>query len=107
MTTPIRPSLAQLLNTPSVRAQQPVLGKTDSITVPSGQSAPFGSLMERIARESRAPAQINTNEVQAPQVPSNPAIAPATFKGAAIKQSLDQATPTRLMAPGSFLNIRV
>jgi hypothetical protein len=105
MTTPIRPSLAQLLNAPLVRAQQPVSNNSDPIT--TGQSPAFGSLMERIARESRTPSQTIIAETRATEPSSNPSIAPATFKGSAIKQSLDQATPTRLMAPGSFLNIRV
>jgi hypothetical protein len=107
MTTPIRPSLAQLLNTPSARPQPPVTGNMGSMPSPTGQSPAFGSLMERIARESRASGQSAITETHTLQPITNPAIAPATFKGAAIKQSLDQATSTRLMAPGSFLNIRV
>jgi hypothetical protein len=107
MTTPIRPSLAQLLNAPSSRRQPTVTGNMGSAASPAGQSPAFGSLMERIARESRASGQPAITETLASQPPSNPTMAPATFKGAAIKQSLDQAIPTRLMAPGSFLNIRV
>jgi len=110
MTTPIRPSLAQLLNPAPVRSNVQNLGTATRPT--PNQSPAFGSLMEAIARQSNtegttAISQAQTTPTQSAINQANPAIAPATFKGAAIKQSLDQSAPTRLMAPGSFLNIHV
>jgi len=101
MVTPIRPSLAQMLNgTPSPAAQpaQPPAAQANSFTSAlAAQKSFFQQVASGAVASGHAPA-------------AAPKITPATFTAADIARATPTATPdpdTPPKRPGSFLNIVV
>ncbi len=99
MTTPIRPSLAQLLGTPQAMTPRPQAVDANARDPLAAQRNFFRQAMGQAA---------------APQ-PASQAVAPATFKAADVMRATSAPAPQAASAnseqaiqrPGSYLNIRV
>ncbi len=106
MVTPIRPSLAQMLNgtTPSAAqpAQQPAAQANSFTSALAAQKSFFQQVASGAVAAGQAPAA-------APQTTQK--ITPATFTAADVARGTAQAasadTDTPLRRPGSYLNIVV
>ncbi len=100
MVTPIRPSLAQMLN-----------GTTPSKPQTAQPSAQAGSFTSALAAQKSFFQQVASGQVAAGQAPATaPKITPATFTAADVARgsSAPAADPDApLKRPGSYLNIVV
>ena len=106
MVTPIRPSLAQMLNGSAPTTPQPATSQTAQATSFTSALAAQKSFFQQVASGQVASGQAPATAPQRAQT-----ITPATFTAADVARSSAQAAATDpnapLKRPGSFLNIVV